>query len=303
MIKRKHHYVWRKYLKAWAIDDQIYCKRNGKVFKTNLENVAAEKDFYIINSLSSEDIAMVRKLCIEPMTNAVMKDINSKWVAMFDFVLTFRNSPISKKIPDDLKLQFENKIQNFEEEMQCRFEEMGSPFLDELRNGDTSFYDDEDSNMSFNAFLAMQYFRTKKMQQGVIEATSRFPPLRIDRLWKIMAQIFATTVGATLSSLRNEFKCVLLHNQSIRPFITGDQPVINLHSTYSKKLNEPPVDLELYYPLSPTLALLLTKSQAYETLRRRVVSENDASIYNQKIIEASEEQVYASSASLLNGIE
>lgn len=43
MKKIHQHYVSRFYLKAWAIDNQIYWLRNGKIFRTSLMNVANEK--------------------------------------------------------------------------------------------------------------------------------------------------------------------------------------------------------------------------------------------------------------------
>ncbi|SQB92165.1 Uncharacterised protein [Clostridium tetanomorphum] len=52
-------------------------------------------------------------------------------------------------------------------------------------------------------------------------------------------------------------------NDSKIPFITGDQPVINIHASLIKHVET--TDLALYYPLSPTMSLLITKEQLCNT--------------------------------------
>ena len=46
---------------------------------------------------------------------------------------------------------------------------------------------------------------------------------------------------------RDQFKIVLLANETAIPFITGDQPIINVHATGSEVPERP----ELFYHLSP----------------------------------------------------
>jgi len=58
--KRKHHYVWKYYLKPWVSDDQVVCLRDHKVFKTSLENVANSRDFYRLKEMSEADIYFLK---------------------------------------------------------------------------------------------------------------------------------------------------------------------------------------------------------------------------------------------------
>jgi hypothetical protein len=55
---RKHHYVPQAYLKRFAVQDQVFVfdKQNEQTFKTNVLNIAAERDFYRIpdKAVSSE---------------------------------------------------------------------------------------------------------------------------------------------------------------------------------------------------------------------------------------------------------
>ena len=72
-----------------------------------------------------------------------------------------------------------------------------------------------------------------------------------------MRYIDASHMALSLFSDR-KFKIFLLDNKTSIPFITGDQPVLN---TYAAKTfgSEIPDKTEFYYPLSPTIAILISK--------------------------------------------
>jgi hypothetical protein len=64
MKKRRQHYVWRYYLESWAdIDDgQIYCLRNGNIFKTNPINVANKRDYYRLKEFTVDDVNHIKEI-------------------------------------------------------------------------------------------------------------------------------------------------------------------------------------------------------------------------------------------------
>ena len=51
---------------------------------------------------------------------------------------------------------------------------------------------------------------------------------------------------------RDQYKIVLLDNATEIPFITGDQPIFNIHTTFHSGIA--PERLERFYTLSPTRA-------------------------------------------------
>lgn len=299
MIKIKQHYVWRDYLREWSVDDQICCNRLGKIFKTNLENIAQERLFYKINELENEDIKLLRELFIDKMSNDLMKDLNDGWIKLFDFVVNFRNRVEKEGVPVEIRKEYENKIENFEEEMQSKFEDMGAPYLELLKSGNVDFYSEDDPNIYFNLYIAMQYFRTKKMQTTVYAESAGFPIFKVDRTWKILAQIFATNLAGSLFLEKTNFHCVLLFNQTTIPFITSDQPIVNTYAIYNKKQSNPPKELELYYPLSPVLGVLITKKPDYETVKYKDLDSDTVDIFNTLISDAACEQIYANSEQLV----
>jgi hypothetical protein len=56
MKKRRHHYVWQHYLRAWTVENQIACLRDGRTFRTGTTTVAVEKDFYRLQDVTEGDL-------------------------------------------------------------------------------------------------------------------------------------------------------------------------------------------------------------------------------------------------------
>lgn len=114
------------------------------------------------------------------------------------------------------------------------------------------------------------------------------------RMANVLCHIAAVNVAGTVFRERDHFRVVLLDNATPVPFITGDQPVINLHANESRALLHD--QFELYYPLSPTKAMALVHLDNHldsavtaEAVRR----------YNALIVEESHVQVYSNSRELL----
>ena len=91
MKKRKHHYVWRYYLRAWANNDSIWCSREGKIFKSNLMNIGQIKDFYKLKELSSSDIEFIYKAAIEPSAPH-LQELHKGLISSFNLVFNIRKS-------------------------------------------------------------------------------------------------------------------------------------------------------------------------------------------------------------------
>ncbi|WP_419879616.1 DUF4238 domain-containing protein [Brevibacillus centrosporus] len=123
-------------------------------------------------------------------------------------------------------------------------------------------------------------------------------PTLIENVWSVLYFVFATNLAISLSS-NKDFRLLLLKNNSALPFITGDQPVINTQANYS--VYEETKEFELYYPLSPSLALLITNSKTRNSNQSTyAVQESEVTMYNNLIYKASDEQLYASDENVLN---
>ncbi len=80
--KKNRHYVFQAYLKPWAEVEQIWCLRNGEIFRTNLRNVACERFFYRSYPLTDEEREFVNKVMIDDSPERV-KVVLQKFMQMY----------------------------------------------------------------------------------------------------------------------------------------------------------------------------------------------------------------------------
>ena len=81
------------------------------------------------------------------------------------------------------------------------------------------------------------------------------------------------------------------------PFLTGDQPIVNVNEDYDSTGKQR--ELELYYPLTPKLAMLYTRASSPLSSLSEAVDETQVRLYNRRIVENSYQQVYSNSAESL----
>lgn len=268
--KPNQHYVWQKYLEPWVKDGKIICLRNKKdIIQTNPRNIASERYFYKINNLTQNDCKLIRKIFIdnkpEPM-NSVLEGWVRPVEAFFEFYNNYvKNEEVKDNIEDYKELALKNLLENLHMEI----ESGGMAGLCKMQLGDLSFIsecDDEDEeDVDFILYLSFQYFRTKKIKQSVKESLGENSSLftDFDDVFNLIAPIFSTSFGNSIFNLikSKELYCYLIKNTTEISFITGDQPVINIHANFEKNVETS--ELALYYPLSPALSLLITKDKNY----------------------------------------
>lgn len=83
----------------------------------------------------------------------------------------------------------------------------------------------------------------------------------------------------------------LLHNKTDLPFITTDQPIINLVSDYQDPTDEVD-DLIYYYPISTNLAITINDNNTCDSID---LTKKEVDEYNKALIAASYECVFSNS--------
>lgn len=290
--KKKQHFVWRKYLRAWSENESIYCLMDGSIFKPGLMGVGQERYFYKIKELTKAEIEFVKAI-IEQDKRPFIRDLNYGWIDFFNQVFKIRDilsrqgisHPHTDKMLDVL-------VHNFEEDFHGKIESDSIKFLEMLYRKDLSFYDDDEQLIEFLFFICQQYFRTQNIDSKVRGAIGSFKGFNVDAMWPVLRHTSATSVGFSLYQDRSDFRPVLIENSSDLPFITGDQPIINTHAV-GLSPDEAPSELEFYYPLTPKLALLLTSNP--DLNRKKIVSINEdkVTMYNEYIYSQAGKQVYS----------
>lgn len=300
MKKINQHYVWRRYLRPWSsngkTDGKIHCYflRDAKKANPNLQGVAVKRYFYKLNELSNDDIAFIKKLIIDP-TEEHLQQLNMNWIEIFNFIYELRNQLVEKGTTNsEANSIIDEHIINFEEDLHCSIEDGATKYIDSILQHDISFYKSDHDCMEFLRYLCVQYLRTNKIKSRIISSLSKYNKyVDINKIWNVLSHIMATNVAYSFYAERNISRIVLLINNTSNVFITGDQPVINTYSI-DKALNAVPLEMELYYPVSPNVAILITKKPEYacDTI---TLNEEQVDYFNSHIAKGAYEQIYSNS--------
>lgn len=288
-LTANQHYVWQHYLRAWRAPKKIWCKRidRPEPFDTTPRNVGAERFFYEFHELTPEDLAYLETL-ISQSNDEGLRKLNRGWIESFQMTFAIRKRLSGVKIDPELRMELEGKLREVEMTMGESFhgatEARAIPILDSLRQGDVSFYANEKASMTFIDYISHQYFRTAKRRNAMLAIPNPLPH-DMRRTWPVEAFIYATNLALSFVRQRREYRIVLLRNKSEVPFITGDQPVINLREVDVE-------EVDLYYPLKPDLAMIFTADRTRYSGDDADLRQIAVESYNHRIYAKSDSQIY-----------
>jgi hypothetical protein len=270
----------------------------GKIFETNLMGIGQKRDFYKLKELNPDDFALIKKIAVDTAPNHLQRQ-HENLMKQFDFVFQLRKLTKSRGINDHvLNNHLDIAIHNLEENLHAGIENETIKYIESILQEDIEFYNTDEGCMDFIYFLCVQYMRTEKSKNSVLTAFSHVKTVNFEKIWNVLSHIFATNMGWVLYAGRKFFKMILLKNETSKELITGDQPVVNTYADIDV-CKTPPNDIELYYPVSPKIAILISQKKEYKGIRLKLLNENDVVSYNNLIIGNSHRQVYATSANIL----
>jgi len=278
-IIKKQHYVWRKYLEPWAQNDKIWCQRGNKVFSSSLMGIANETYFYEVTELNATEQEILLLLI-----NQYPKENRS---LITDILMRYN---IISKISDKTR-------KNGLEDYYSKMENNAVDLYEKLYKKDLSFINNDFVRSNFYGFLGLQYTRTKKMLVNsknvfnIIPIPEKFKgKFNPDNINRVIGLISAETIGNWIYVMGN-----IYFFDSDYELITCDQPIINVHASSYESM-EPPKRLELYYPITPNLALFITDRK----ISNRILKKEDAIFYNNLMKQKSHEQIYAKTPDLFS---
>lgn len=296
-IKKRQHYVWRNYLRGWADKkDHIWAlkKDENKILYPELMGVAQEKYFYRVHELSKPEIDFMWRF-IEEKTPIVVRGFCFDLLNGYIIVTNLKSTLSSKSgVDKDIEEEARRAEINMFEDIHCMFEEFGEKILQCKSIEDLQSMEDEDWDAALT-FMMFQYMRTKNMRTSIVsgfnEDSVQWGALA-DKVWPLMSSIQAITMGRNLS-IDTTIKFKLLDNKTTLHFLTTDQPIINYVGDISDDKGYAK-ELELYYPLSPQIALYIhfNVEQAEKFVVENLDEERVES-YNRKMIDNSHMWVFS----------
>jgi len=106
--KKHQHYVWKNYLKPWATDKKIWCKRHDSIFNPSLNNIAQEKYFYEVDPLNEIEIRIATRFIeMNPPEN---RPFLIKKLAQYIYICNSNNKHLKKNAIEDYHARIENSI-------------------------------------------------------------------------------------------------------------------------------------------------------------------------------------------------
>lgn len=325
-ITKNQHYVPRYYLKSWTIPstDRLFClrKESKEIFLINIKKVAVERFFYGFRALSDEDMKVIEYIGLRLASRYGNENLKGSVRQIFDFYKRQRNSIVK----NGFSIRFQQKFKGNNDELDdlicsneklmaddwneglekryCHAEEAGMYGLKKLQSGDMSFWDNENERVKFCYFLGNQYCRTKRMRDGLASGLrSWIVKLKERNIFDSSYEPNMDGISQVLCDFMEAILCyddlsvntpILLTNATNVPFITSDNPVINLSALDYKGI---PEDFILYYPITPKSALLLADNKSNYNSE---VSSVDVNRYNLMLFNMAHSQVYANERNVID---
>lgn len=257
-------------------------------FPAALMKVGQERDFYRIQDMTDEDIALIHAVCVAPMEQPIQRKAAEKWIFEFNRLREIRRG--LEAIGMDATSAMEPAYIEAEERLHGEIERAALPLVDRLIASEKFCLSDDEDYMVFVHFLMTQYFRTSRMLGSMRRAMGPRLEGTLERSMGALRHIFATAAGFTLYAERTTMKAHLLLNDTHVPLITGDQPVINMLAV---DLPDGVIveDCEFYYPLSPQKTLVILEDDRFSS--GRIGDPRVAKEFNRLIALSAERQVYA----------
>jgi hypothetical protein len=290
MKKRRQHHVWQRYLQSWTVDDKLFCLRDGRIFVAGTHDVAVDRDFYKLHVLTDEDIKLIKWLVVDAATHELSKRHHMDLLRGFATPLRFveKNRSTFKNL-ESIDEYIDKYQTNAMEDYHGRMEQSFLPILEDVLRGDLSFYEDRDRCITFLHFICTQHMRTKRTREKTIDILRSKNNIDFSRCWNIAVHMFSFNIGLSLFRERKKRSLVLLENKTNLPFITGDQPTVNLLADGTT----PPEALSVYYPVSPTLGLVLGEVGQPPAFASEGLTVADVQYLNDRIYAARHSQVFA----------
>ncbi|MBB1519465.1 DUF4238 domain-containing protein [Aquipseudomonas guryensis] len=293
-IKKKHHYVYRKYLESWVRDgsetEVYYLSKKGKISSDSVTGILREDYFYKFNPLRSGD-KEIFELYISKFSPVHWKSS----VELLNFFLMLSKGYYLSCDIGDKNLQ-DSIINNTIEDIQSSVELDALPSLKKLWRGDLNALDDKEERRKFCLFLSFQALRNKGPRDETIARLGTIKHentillersnLFFERNWNLIMIMLASNMAKNIFDMLGVGGYCLLKNSSAKPFITSDRPVNNVHpDEVVKPAGTEPESIDFYYPLSPGLAFYMPESKPV-TQKSRSITESEADRLNTLVAKA-----------------
>ncbi len=296
-VKKKHHYVWKEYLKSWTENEKIpaLVKNEKKIITPNPEGVAQQRYFYALEEFTEEEEIILKELVNLWSKESTLK-INLEFYETFTLYSKLKRLTKTIDLNDELKEKLNLLRTNTMEDSHLIFENFGNKIINIRKFEDLTFLDEEMELFFTMIYISFQYLRTKNMQLKIKVAVEKYDYLS-PKFLTFLPFLYATGIADSLT-YEKKTKFIFLENTSEIDFITSDQPLIN-NKIEELNDNGTIAQMEIYYPITPRIALIIHCQEQNEKYRKVSLNSNEVNNYNKTIFNHSNEFIFASSTEQL----
>lgn len=270
--KKNHHYVWANYMKRWSCNgrDVYYTTKSKEIRFDSIRSVCVEQHFYQVKPLKEAHVQAV--IAISAFSPKDLRELHisqlNHYLDVQKKVLTYHKSKVQDELADKILYAWEcNGLENFH----TAHENEAKPILEALANEDLEILKDNVNMILFTQYLAHQSTRTKNFRDTIIAAfsqansqTEKHIAKAIKECWWFLSYMIGMNIGRSIYLDRNSDTHCLLVNNTNTPFITSDQPMINVHQALKDDVMPPEeYECDFYYPISPNVAYMINKSNRF----------------------------------------
>lgn len=281
---RNNHHVWASYMRRWSLDNkQVFytTKKSKKIAFDSVKNIAVERDFYRIQTLSNQHVELIKGLSMNSP-----EDLSKQHMSYLeDFLILQKLESMyqqQKKKDKTAEKMLEAMKSNSIERLHSAHENEAKNAISELANGSLAILDSNKEMCFFMQFLAHQFTRTKTFKDNALlgfaegrlaEENGHFFRM-LKESWWFISYMFGMNIGRSLFLSRHSDSHCLLVNDTNVPFITSDQPVVNVHPALGDAIRSPDEhECDFYYPISPRFAYMINKSDRFPRGKSQVTTE------------------------------
>lgn len=281
--------MWAEYLKRWAPDGKevFYRTKKGNISQDSVRAVAKEKFFYKITPLTALDLKLIEQLSSQSPT--ALQEQHARSLKPFLEVQSiadfYKNSGCSN---EEVERLLETLCCNGMENLHMLHEGAVSQVLTSLANEQLEVLEDKQNLVAFMAFIGHQLSRTKAFRDSILLAcehrnkASATHTETMENAWWYISYMLGMNLGYSMYIGREVTRQALLINNTNVPFITSDQPVVNVHSDVSETDFIAPENADFFYPISPRIGFAICDSDRFSS-GKQFVDENIAIELNSKV--------------------
>lgn len=261
-IPLEYHKMFMSYLKE-ILDEKSISRSQENIFTSVYENdfynilddiIKSESIDFIKNNVNASNVSLYLYVKLEAFLHkSAFKIINKKLKEVYP------NLPNTKEIEENLgNLKFNTNL-----------------YLDLIHYLIIQYFRTEKqiTNLKNSLLHQKKHWKSHYADYQLPDYIEKFLDLNEDSF--IFIFIHLKSIYLVESLINSQYKLLLLKNETEMPFITSDSPCINIFASYIDPFELQRDDFEIYFPISPTLALLYTNRIGYKNIGNTEITLND----------------------------